>query len=155
VCHFYCSIRKTDFHPMFSSRRRKCEALQLGAACTYCTERGLRCTRDSSFLSSSSSTPQARSAKSKSAPNDAAVRELAPSTSYVDSQRLDQPPEDVPSRELCVELVHLYFDFIHDQFHTLFHRPTFVEDVENDRAPPVITFAMMALSARSDYLLIL
>ena len=54
----------------------------------------------------------------------------------------------LPPKALCLELVHLYFDFIHDQFHSLFHKPSVIEDVEAGRAPPVIIFAMMALSAR-------
>lgn len=42
----------------------------------------------------------------------------------------------------------LYFDFIHDQFHSLFHRPSILEDVKSGRASPVIVLSMMALSAR-------
>jgi hypothetical protein len=44
--------------------------------------------------------------------------------------------------------VALYFDLIHDQFHTLFHRPSFTESVALGEAPPVILYAMLALSAR-------
>ena len=138
----------TDFLNTLSARRRKCEVFELGAACTYCNERGLQCTRDSSTQSPSSSQSQSRSVKSKSASKDVAVRELAPSSSNMYPQRVTQQSYELPTRELYLELVHLYFDFIHDQFHTLFHRPTFIEDVENDRAPPIIIFAMMALSAR-------
>jgi hypothetical protein len=60
----------------------------------------------------------------------------------------DFSPTGLPPPELCLELVHLYFDFIHDQFHSLFHRPSVVEDVQAGLAPPVIVFGMMALSAR-------
>lgn len=49
---------------------------------------------------------------------------------------------------LQVDLVNLYFDYVHDQFHSLFHHPTFREDVKQRRAPLVIVYAMMALSAR-------
>lgn len=51
---------------------------------------------------------------------------------------------------IVLEIVELYFDLIHDQFHTLFHRPTFTETVEKGTAPPVILYAMIALSARYD-----
>jgi hypothetical protein len=54
----------------------------------------------------------------------------------------------LPSMELCMELLGLYFSFIHDQFHSLFHRPSLEEDLRNGKVPPVILFAIMALSAR-------
>jgi hypothetical protein len=54
----------------------------------------------------------------------------------------------LPPQALITELVQLYFDLIHDCFHSLFHPPTFIEDVARGDAPPVIVFAMMALSAR-------
>jgi hypothetical protein len=47
---------------------------------------------------------------------------------------------------ITLELVELYFDLVHDQFHTLFHRPSFIEAVLKDEAPPTI-YAMLALSA--------
>ena len=49
---------------------------------------------------------------------------------------------------IVLEIVELYFDLIHDQFHTLFHRPTFTETVAKGTALPVILYAMIALSAR-------
>jgi hypothetical protein len=49
---------------------------------------------------------------------------------------------------LQLELVDLYFQYIHDQFHSLFHRPTFTDDVANGRIPAVILFAIFALSSR-------
>jgi hypothetical protein len=42
----------------------------------------------------------------------------------------------------------LYFDFIHDQFHHLFHRPSFLDEVRHERVPPILMYAIMALSAR-------
>lgn len=50
--------------------------------------------------------------------------------------------------DLCLELVDLYFDHIHDQFHSIFHKPTIIGDIRSGATPPVIIFAMMALSAR-------
>jgi len=55
----------------------------------------------------------------------------------------------LPPPSICLELVNLYFDFIHDQFHSLFHKPSLVEDVKKGEVSPVILLAMMALSARS------
>ena len=42
----------------------------------------------------------------------------------------------------------LYFDYIHDQFHSMYHRTSFIEDVMNDRVPAIVLLAMFALSAR-------
>lgn len=47
-----------------------------------------------------------------------------------------------------MELLYLYFDFIHDQFHSLFHRPSLEEDVLRGTVPPIILYGIMALSAR-------
>lgn len=52
------------------------------------------------------------------------------------------------TQSLCAELVQLYFDYVHDQFHTLFHPPCFVEDVNRGHAPRILVYGMMALSAR-------
>jgi hypothetical protein len=49
---------------------------------------------------------------------------------------------------LRLELAGLYFDYIHDQFHSLFHRPSFLQDVAEDCVPAIVLLAMFALSAR-------
>jgi hypothetical protein len=54
----------------------------------------------------------------------------------------------LPERAVQLELVDLYFAYINDQFHSLFHPPSFRADVEQGKAPPVIVYAMIALSAR-------
>lgn len=54
----------------------------------------------------------------------------------------------MPPQELQIELVQLYFDLIHDCFHSLFHGPSFMEALQAGLAPPVIVYAMMALAAR-------
>lgn len=48
----------------------------------------------------------------------------------------------------CSALVALYMDHIHDKFHSLFHRPTIMEDVAQHRLPEVLLVAIIALSAR-------
>jgi hypothetical protein len=50
--------------------------------------------------------------------------------------------------ELRQELARLYFDYIHDQFHSMYHRATLMDDIGNDRVPPIVLFAISALSAR-------
>ncbi|KAG7140369.1 putative transcriptional regulatory protein like [Verticillium longisporum] len=44
--------------------------------------------------------------------------------------------------------VELYFKYIHDQLHSLFHRPSFMLDLHGGTAPLVLVYGMMALSAR-------
>jgi hypothetical protein len=54
----------------------------------------------------------------------------------------------LPDQSLCAELVQLYFEYVHDKFHSLFHRPSFMEDVRNGQAPDILLYGMLALSAR-------
>ena len=49
---------------------------------------------------------------------------------------------------LRLELVSLYFDYIHDQFHSMYHRPSFTEDVARERVPKIILLAIVAISCR-------
>jgi hypothetical protein len=118
--------------PQNSSRRRKCHTPEFGTSCTYCVDRGIQCTR-------SSLPPRPR-------PPDV-PKQLAPAIEQTAARSSPQTVE-LPPISVCVELTHLYFDLIHDQFHSLFHRPSVIRDVEEGKAPPVILFAMMALSAR-------
>lgn len=67
--------------------------------------------------------------------------------------RATKTPSDVnkakmPPADVCLELLGFYFDYIHDQFHSIFHRPSLEEDVRMGKAPPLILYAIMALSAR-------
>ncbi|KAK5046592.1 hypothetical protein LTR84_007353 [Exophiala bonariae] len=54
----------------------------------------------------------------------------------------------LPSRPLCIELVGLYFRYIHDTFHSLFHQPTVMQEVADGTIPKVHLFAMISLAAR-------
>ncbi|KAG9191749.1 hypothetical protein G6011_10483 [Alternaria panax] len=56
--------------------------------------------------------------------------------------------EDLPPTALRQALVELYFDYIHDQFHSMYHKALFMDDVINDRIPPMVLFAIFALAAR-------
>ncbi|CCF35827.1 ZnF3 [Colletotrichum higginsianum] len=58
------------------------------------------------------------------------------------------PHATLPPLPVRLELLRLYFDYIHDQFHSLFHRPSFVEDALGDRVPHGILYGICALSAR-------
>jgi hypothetical protein len=52
---------------------------------------------------------------------------------------------------LCEELVSLYFRYIHDKFHSIFHRPRLMESVANRTVPKIILYAIASLSARYTY----
>lgn len=121
---------------IFRSRRRKCDTPQFGVSCTYCLERGIQCTRDSS------SNSQATGLLNNGPVSNLLLPRITP------SQTATQASDSLPPFSICLELVNLYFDFIHDQFHSLFHKPSMIEDVKNGCASPVILLAMMALSAR-------
>jgi hypothetical protein len=49
---------------------------------------------------------------------------------------------------LCEELVDLYFQYIHDTFHSLFHKPSCMRDVSRGVTPDAILFAIISLAAR-------
>lgn len=54
----------------------------------------------------------------------------------------------LPVRSVLRELVELYFGLIHNGPHTLFHVPSFLAELDGNRAPEVLLMAMIALSAR-------
>lgn len=78
----------------------------------------------------------------------AGVVELPLSPNQTSSLLFTGPQVELPPMPLRLELATLYFDYIHDQFHSLFHRPSFMDDVAHDRVAPVLLLAIFALSAR-------
>ncbi|RDW58946.1 putative C6 transcription factor [Aspergillus mulundensis] len=60
----------------------------------------------------------------------------------------ETPLGELASRELCAELVQLYFRFIHDIAHTIFHEPTFLRRLYDGTAPMIQVYAMCGLAAR-------
>jgi hypothetical protein len=58
------------------------------------------------------------------------------------------PENSLPDQDICNELVELYFDYVHDKFHSLFHRPSLVEDIRRGQAPENLIYGILALSAR-------
>lgn len=134
---------KPSLTASLSSRRRKCQTPTFGTACTYCVDRGLPCTRDTQSIVRPIRPPEVNQNQK--------ILPSAPSIDSVVSPRILPEPyhaSGLPPKELCLELARLYIDYIHDQFHSLFHPPSLLQDVEAGRAPPVIVFAIMALSAR-------
>lgn len=52
------------------------------------------------------------------------------------------------SRELLLELVPLYFQYVHNIAHTIFHEPSFMKRLQQGKAPLMQVYAMCALAAR-------
>jgi hypothetical protein len=57
-------------------------------------------------------------------------------------------PGLLPPQALCEELTDLYFRYIHDTFHSLFHKPSCMRDISSGKVPHVILFAVISLAAR-------
>lgn len=119
-----------------SERRRRCEISASGSPCTFCTARGLRCTL-------ARLTGDAINVEHGLSPSSDAVtrRSSTPLKQGIQSSQS-------PAQSLCAELVQLYFDYVHDQFHSLFHQPSFEKDMVRGKAPRILLYGMMALSAR-------
>lgn len=110
------------------TRRRKCEATGIGVACSHCSGKGIHCS-----LGGSSPSTKSRTVKS-------------PPCYRVFST--DDLPVLLPPRALCEELASLYFQYIHDTFHSLFHKPSCMREVSTGTIPRVILFAIISLAAR-------
>lgn len=54
----------------------------------------------------------------------------------------------LPPQVLQEQLVELYFRYIHDTFHSLFHQPSLLEDVRHGTVPRVILLSIISLSSR-------
>jgi hypothetical protein len=54
----------------------------------------------------------------------------------------------LPNQPLCIELVELYLDYVHDKFHSLFHRPSLIDDIRRGATPEILIYGILALSAR-------
>lgn len=56
---------------------------------------------------------------------------------------------ELPPYSLCLELVGIYFKYIHDTFHSLFHQPSLMEDVgTGDGLSRAVMLGIISLSAR-------
>lgn len=116
-------------------RRRRCRFPNgPNASCEYCVSKRLKCT---GFQPTSAPSTSA-SIRSLDEPARSGDGEIVQSKSAV----------GLPPLEVCSELVSLYFDYIHDQFHSLFHRPSLEADLANGKVPLVILYAIIGLAAR-------
>ncbi|KAH8721531.1 fungal-specific transcription factor domain-containing protein [Phaeosphaeriaceae sp. PMI808] len=129
------------------ARRRKCKYPpgDQWVACDYCSSHGQQCIQEppkGGYYAQRQAKAQKEGANQQ--------------TSWTPSEPLPPPPpppanqshKELPPMALREELVSLYFDYIHDQFHSMYHRPSFMDDVVNDRVANILLFAIFALSSR-------
>lgn len=114
-------------------RRRRCETVSQGQACLHCIDRGVNC----SFT-----------AKANVSNGIWASSPISPTITEFELTRCQSISTQLPTRPLCIELVDLYFRYIHDTFHSIFHRPSLMEEVEAGTVPTVLLFGIISLSAR-------
>ncbi|GIZ41215.1 hypothetical protein CKM354_000452800 [Cercospora kikuchii] len=151
------------------SRRRRCQPSSDGGPCAMCRKHNVPC------IPSSSTRVVARTAREHAHRNSASSfsnTSIGPGgTSVPDEQALSttsyfkESPQfsltspnvtsyravhdvELPPAAVCFHLATLYFDYIHDQLHTLFQKPQFMADLAMNRTSPVIAYAMIALAAR-------
>ncbi|PNH60983.1 hypothetical protein VD0002_g6745 [Verticillium dahliae] len=151
------------------ARRRKCEVPIPGGQCAYCSAQNLACSRAGSIIqpkkSPTSPVPPAVVSMDMTMTRDmghvmsptttttATAMTLTTGAAATTTNTSPQimgisPAAAVQDKALCFELVELYFKYIHDQLHSLFHRPSFMLDLHEGTAPLVLVYGMMALSAR-------
>lgn len=154
------------------SRRRRCQRIPDNAICALCQKHNVPCI--ASTIPTPTKTSHARGSNigiaARPAQSDIAsdVRLASPHVGSSHTLSLPQPSsqhggvasphsidhgaqDDValPPSAVCFHLATLYFDYVHDQLHTLFQKPAFMADMVMNKCPPVIMFAVVALSARS------
>ncbi|KAK4042813.1 hypothetical protein C8A01DRAFT_44171 [Parachaetomium inaequale] len=108
-------------------RRKRCHRPRRGTSCTFCIARGLQCTVEQT-------------------PGAARPRGYEPLVSPGGNPGGNSAL--MPDRDLCNELVDLYFRYIHVTFHNLFHRPSFEHGLRDGSIPKILVFAVFGLSAR-------
>ncbi|KAH8705543.1 fungal-specific transcription factor [Talaromyces proteolyticus] len=122
-------------------RKKKCYVPQRSnSCCKYCAEKKLCCSLTNSIerlLNSGRNTGPAPGLEN----HDQSLSPRDTSPVIHDSALL-------PDLTLQLELARLYFDYIHDQFHTIFHKPSLMNAIEHGTVAPVLIYGIIALSAR-------
>lgn len=54
----------------------------------------------------------------------------------------------LPELNHLLAIINLYFDYIHDVFHSLFHKATFIQDLVDGRISDTILYAIVGLALR-------
>ncbi|KAK2602028.1 hypothetical protein QQS21_004455 [Conoideocrella luteorostrata] len=124
-------------HKEARTRRRKCKIIPGHLRCQICETQNLVCSRAGTLAGASYRSPGEARQQIQHQTVVVPAHENATSASV-----------GIWDKSVCVELVDLYFTYIHDQFHSMFHRPSFMLDLQQNKAPNVIVYAMMATAAR-------
>lgn len=103
------------------SSKRRCDRADSSAACSQCVQRNLQC------------------------PTTITSPQLARTSDVRGPPRSSQSFHTQDER---MYLVDLYFRFIHDSPHSLFHEPTFKASVADGSVSKPVLLAMLGLSAR-------
>ncbi|OLN87532.1 putative transcriptional regulatory protein C530.11c-like protein 2, partial [Colletotrichum chlorophyti] len=145
------------------ARRRRCQTREGLVDCVYCIERGITCVqqppeggyyeqRENQRRQRQQEQQQARRHRQHQERQHGQGQHASSSPGSHPggwcSQGETIPHAMLPGLPVRLDLVRLYFDYIHDQFHSLFHRPSFVEDALGDRVSDGILYGICALSAR-------
>ncbi|KAK0125524.1 hypothetical protein ONS95_000468 [Cadophora gregata] len=128
-------MRKPTACEACRNRRRKCKIVEGQRDCSHCIARHIKCIQKppvGGYYHQSALVSESRQLESRLDAQDGAQ----------DADRA------YPQLALRLELVQLYFDYIHNQFHTLFHPPSFLAAVAEDRVENVLLYPIFALSAR-------
>ncbi|KAL2840423.1 hypothetical protein BJY01DRAFT_218545 [Aspergillus pseudoustus] len=116
------------------TRKRRCIPTIIGEACQLCNSLSIPCTLSVARHPTTVSKPDGR---------------IEPSPGpHQPPAALEGPLGVLASREVCVELVQIYFRFIHDIPHTIFHEPSFLRRLNDGTASTIHIYAMCALAAR-------
>ncbi|KAI6784952.1 putative transcriptional regulatory protein -like protein [Emericellopsis cladophorae] len=124
------------------ARRRKCVIEPGQERCEHCITHNTECVQELPRGGWYEQRALQQSQQPSQSPTNGHPSSGAPSPSSI---QLGTP---LPGIELILEIVHLYFDYIHDQFHCLFHRPTFIQDVTQGHVPEGLLFGILGLAAR-------
>ncbi|KAL5358334.1 hypothetical protein BJX96DRAFT_39710 [Aspergillus floccosus] len=123
-------------------RKRRCVPAISGNACRLCQTLSVPCSLDTEY---DPVFPRRGMHQDQSTASTTPI-------SIVKQIRSDERQDPVElfrrSRDLQAELVSLYFRFIHNVAHTLFHEIRFMRSVHAEKEPTLLVYFMSALSAR-------
>lgn len=114
--------------------------------CDYCELNGGECVHE--LPKGGWYEKRAKRARNESQPQSQADDGETSSTGATESLRAHDEPPRLPGMRMLLEITNLYFDYIHDVFHSLFHKATFLQDLMDGRVPPAILFAIVGLALR-------
>jgi len=100
--------------------KRRCSYVRIGDSCNPCIKRNLPCS------------------------NQASRRQRTGNSSSTELCDAVQPPysEDI------IHLVDLYFDYIHDKPHSLFHEPSFKASITDGTVSRTVLLSIIAITSR-------